>query len=97
MVIEYCDLSTSCPTHFSHLHQPSADGHYEVSWEPNILVYSNGQILWMPPAIHVSSCTIDVQYFPFDQQICQLKFGSWTFDATQERKQHLVCWKRSTQ
>uniref|UniRef100_A0A1I8H157 Neur_chan_LBD domain-containing protein n=1 Tax=Macrostomum lignano TaxID=282301 RepID=A0A1I8H157_9PLAT len=61
----------------------NADGRYEVSWQPNILIFSSGTILWVPPAIYKSSCTIHVQYFPFDQQECEMKFGSWTFDATQ--------------
>ena len=30
-----------------------------------------------------SSCDIDVRYFPFDEQTCWLKFGSWTFDGFQ--------------
>ena len=30
-----------------------------------------------------SSCTIDVTYFPFDQQTCIMKFGSWTFTGDQ--------------
>nr|CAD7458212.1 unnamed protein product [Timema tahoe] len=30
-----------------------------------------------------SSCTIDVTYFPFDQQTCIMKFGSWTFNGDQ--------------
>jgi len=30
-----------------------------------------------------SSCRIDVTFFPFDEQRCPLKFGSWTYDGFQ--------------
>lgn len=48
-----------------------------------MLIYPNGEVLWVPPAIYQSSCTIDVRYFPFDQQMCVMKFGSWTFNGDQ--------------
>lgn len=57
----------------------SADGNYEVTYKSNCVIYHTGDINWIPPAIYKSSCTIDVEYFPFDQQICEMKFGSWTF------------------
>jgi hypothetical protein len=44
-----------------------------------------GKVLWTPPAIFKSSCEIDVRYFPFDQQTCFMKFGSWTYDGNQVR------------
>ena len=44
-----------------------------------------GLVKWEPPAIFKSSCDIDVRYFPFDEQTCWLKFGSWTFDGFQVR------------
>lgn len=31
--------------------------------------------------IFVSTCNVDVRWFPFDIQRCELKFGSWTFDG----------------
>ncbi|KAK6179887.1 hypothetical protein SNE40_012140 [Patella caerulea] len=57
----------------------NADGNYEVSYKSNCVIYNTGEVNWIPPAIYQSSCTIDVMYFPFDQQICHMKFGSWTF------------------
>ncbi|KAL5966754.1 Acetylcholine receptor subunit beta-like 1 [Taenia solium] len=60
----------------------NADGNYEVVWQPNLLVHHDGSILWMPPAVYESSCAIDVEYFPFDEQECEMKFGSWAFDAS---------------
>ena len=61
----------------------SADGNYEVRYKSNVLIYPDGEVLWVPPAIYQSSCTIDVTYFPFDQQTCIMKFGSWTFTGNQ--------------
>ncbi len=66
----------------------NADGNYEASYKPNVVLYGDGDeeslnVLWIPPAIYKSSCTIDVRYFPFDEQLCEMRFGSWTFDAQQ--------------
>jgi len=48
-----------------------------------VVIFNHGDVLWIPPAIYKSSCTIDVTYFPFDQQECKMKFGSWTFNGDQ--------------
>ncbi|VDD76298.1 unnamed protein product [Mesocestoides corti] len=37
-----------------------------------------GQIFWSPPAIYKSMCRIQIEHFPFDYQICYLRFASWT-------------------
>ena len=34
-----------------------------------------------PPGILKSTCYIDVRWFPFDVQKCDLKFGSWTHNG----------------
>lgn len=31
--------------------------------------------------IFMSTCNVDVRWFPFDIQTCELKFGSWTYDG----------------
>jgi hypothetical protein len=36
---------------------------------------------WFAPAILKTECKVDVRNFPFDQQICPMKFGSWTHDG----------------
>uniref|UniRef100_A0A1I7X706 Neur_chan_LBD domain-containing protein n=1 Tax=Heterorhabditis bacteriophora TaxID=37862 RepID=A0A1I7X706_HETBA len=56
----------------------NADGNYEVSFMCNALIHHSGEVLWVPPAIYKSSCIIDVEFFPFDDQRCSLTFGSWT-------------------
>ncbi|CAK9297308.1 unnamed protein product [Gordionus sp. m RMFG-2023] len=59
----------------------NADGKYEVSTKCNLVLHHDGQVLWVPPSIYKSTCIMDVRYFPFDQQFCDMKFGSWTFNG----------------
>ena len=55
----------------------------QVFPETRAIVKHNGDVLWVIPAMTKSSCRIDVTYFPFDEQNCPLKFGSWTYDGFQ--------------
>ena len=61
----------------------SADGNFEVTLATKATLWYNGLVEWKPPAIYKSSCEIDVEYFPFDEQTCVMKFGSWTYDGFQ--------------
>ena len=63
----------------------SADGNFEVTLATKATLRYNGLVEWKPPAIYKSSCEIDVEYFPFDEQTCVMKFGSWTYDGFQVR------------
>uniref|UniRef100_A0A3B4YA25 Cholinergic receptor, nicotinic, alpha 4b n=1 Tax=Seriola lalandi dorsalis TaxID=1841481 RepID=A0A3B4YA25_SERLL len=58
----------------------NADGDFAVTHLTKAHLFHDGRIKWMPPAIYKSSCSIDVTFFPFDQQSCKMKFGSWTYD-----------------
>ena len=53
-----------------------------------VLHYS-GKVTWNPPAIYKSSCEIDVEFFPFDEQKCFMKFGSWTYDGYMVDLRHI--------
>ncbi|NP_001103397.1 acetylcholine receptor subunit alpha-like 2 [Bombyx mandarina] len=67
----------------------NADGEYVVTTMTKAVLHHNGKVLWTPPAIFKSSCEIDVRYFPFDQQTCFLKFGSWSYDGDQIDLKHI--------
>ncbi|GMT30652.1 hypothetical protein PFISCL1PPCAC_21949, partial [Pristionchus fissidentatus] len=82
----------------THIHVPSdrvwlpdivlfnnADGNYEVSFRSNALIAYNGDVTWVPPAMYLSSCRIDVEFFPFDEQTCDMIFGSWTYNSDEVR------------
>uniref|UniRef100_A0A8D0GM91 Neurotransmitter-gated ion-channel ligand-binding domain-containing protein n=1 Tax=Sphenodon punctatus TaxID=8508 RepID=A0A8D0GM91_SPHPU len=50
------------------------DGNFEVAYFANVLIYPEGYMYWLPPAIYRSTCAIEVTYFPFDWQNCSLVF-----------------------
>lgn len=60
----------------------SIDGFVNVTGS-KVSIYHNGQVRWMVPLIVNSACAVDVTYFPYDQQICEVKFGSWIYDLGQ--------------
>ena len=44
-------------------------------------IYSSGSLSWLYPVILTFTCAIDVTYFPYDEQTCEMQFGSWSFDG----------------
>lgn len=61
----------------------NADGQYEVTLMTKATLNYTGGVVWEPPAIYKSSCTIEVEFFPFDIQLCSMRFASWTYDGNQ--------------
>lgn len=57
----------------------SADGNFTVKLITKVTIHPDGLIVWKPPAIYKSLCPIDVEFFPFDEQLCTIKIGSWTY------------------
>ncbi|XP_053112439.1 neuronal acetylcholine receptor subunit alpha-9 [Hemicordylus capensis] len=60
-----------------------ADDDFSEPVNTNIVLRYDGKITWDAPAITKSSCVVDVSYFPFDSQQCNLTFGSWTYNGNQ--------------
>jgi nicotinic acetylcholine receptor, invertebrate len=49
----------------------------------NIVLNYDGSIFWSRPGLLKSTCQFDLTYFPFDTQLCYLKFGSWSYDSSE--------------
>lgn len=61
----------------------SAVGSFEVQGAlAKVVISSDGKIVWTNPAIFRSFCKINVRYFPFDDQECQLQFGPMTYNLS---------------
>ncbi|CAG2247645.1 CHRNA6 [Mytilus edulis] len=44
-----------------------------------ILVDSDGWVTWYPYHVFENECSIDVTYYPFDEQTCHIRFALWTY------------------
>tara|TARA_B100002019_G_scaffold290369_1_gene307887 strand:+ start:275 stop:1453 length:1179 start_codon:yes stop_codon:yes gene_type:complete len=47
------------------------------SMEGSTKVYSDGKVRWVLPILYSFSCPLKLQDFPFDEQTCEMDFGSW--------------------
>ncbi|CAB1325437.1 unnamed protein product [Coregonus sp. 'balchen'] len=63
------------------MHVCVADERFDATFHTNVLVNASGYCQYIPPGILKSTCYIDVRWFPFDVQKCDLKFGSWTHNG----------------
>ncbi|XP_035670846.1 neuronal acetylcholine receptor subunit alpha-10-like [Branchiostoma floridae] len=49
--------------------------------DTNAAVTYEGDVTWLYPITLKSSCILNVEQFPNDEQRCDLQFGSWTYDG----------------
>nr|WUR05318.1 nicotinic acetylcholine receptor alpha 9 subunit [Orius laevigatus] len=45
------------------------------------IVYSDGKVLWIPPAQFTVYCDLDLTHWPFDSHACNIILGSWTYSG----------------
>ena len=51
-------------------------------FKTQVILNSDGTTSWNSPATFSTSCELDVSDFPYDKQLCTLKFGPWNSDIT---------------
>ncbi|CAD5205802.1 unnamed protein product [Bursaphelenchus okinawaensis] len=61
----------------------NADDFTSGYYRSRAMLFYDGTVFWPPPTRLRSLCKIDVTYFPFDDQLCILKFGSWSYHGFQ--------------
>ncbi|XP_067928131.1 neuronal acetylcholine receptor subunit alpha-10-like [Watersipora subatra] len=66
--------------------QNSANDIYHSSLVENkfrVSIYSDGSIFWVPGGKYYTNCELDISYFPFDDQKCELHFTNWAYNGNQ--------------
>ena len=61
---------------------------FDSKYRTNILITYKGDALWVPPGLQKSSCGVEMELFPFDTQICTLRYGSWMYSENFINLQH---------
>ncbi|XP_030383574.1 neuronal acetylcholine receptor subunit alpha-2 [Scaptodrosophila lebanonensis] len=46
--------------------------------DTQVLLVHDGSFLWVPPALYIAYCNLNMRNWPYDQQTCKLKIGSWS-------------------
>ena len=60
----------------------SADVEFErYKSDTRALIYSDGTVEWYTPVIYTATCNMQVRFFPFDIQACDMVLGSWSYDG----------------
>lgn len=46
------------------------------------IIRYDGLIRWEPGGVFKTMCQIDITYYPFDRQMCELVFGAWSYHTS---------------
>lgn len=65
---------------FSSADETLASGQMD-QFKTRVVLNYTGSISWYSPTILRSRCGIDIEFFPFDDQKCEIKFASWTYNG----------------
>lgn len=58
--------------------------------DPLVIVFHTGTVFYSPKMRLRAPCSLDLTKFPFDEQICKLTFGSWTYDNSNINLTHFA-------
>ncbi|CAC5413831.1 unnamed protein product [Mytilus coruscus] len=77
--IEYIYVSEDLVWHPELIVQNSIDDLSNLGDDTTVRIRYDGEIRWEPSAILSTSCDMDVTFFPFDSQTCDIELASWSF------------------
>ena len=46
------------------------------------IIRHDGFVRWEPGGVFKTMCQIDITYYPFDEQVCELIFGAWSYHTS---------------
>ncbi|ELT89403.1 hypothetical protein CAPTEDRAFT_123138, partial [Capitella teleta] len=47
-----------------------------------VLISHDGKVHWEPGGVFMTTCDIDITFFPFDTQACPIEIGAWAYKSS---------------
>ena len=63
------------------LHSPFSPEFERYKPESLVEIHDDGTIYWYVLAIYTGQCPAKVEWFPFDTQVCKMRFLSWAYNG----------------
>ena len=60
--------------------------------DTNVIIDYHGNVTWQTEGLLHTSCSLDVTRYPFDVQVCPMKFGPWSYPVTVMKLNPVVIW-----